>query len=308
MYYISLFLNDGNKKNLLNNEDMMTLLDNYKSEEEMNQIENEIKKNMNSPEEDTQFWKDSYDLLKYLKNKKLLEDLYNNFINNQRINHNIEIIDEKENEEDEEQEEINNIINSDIKAKNMDKIENKNYIDDVDDIEDDNNIDIEEANNDSEKKKKKKKKKELTFRERYDIINEDLEKIRYNQFLNEESDENINNDDENTEEDLSPPKYDSDEELSKKAINQVDFFANLNASRKKRIADGSGIGIEDVNQYVKQFEQMRGMMKGMSDLKKNFKGGMPNLMKGFGGFNGGMPNGIPKTPKGFSKKGLRKFR
>ena len=179
MYYISLFLNDENKKNLLNNEDMMNLLDNYKSEEEMNQIENEIKKNMNSPEEDTQFWKDSYDLLKYLKNKKLLEDLYNNFINNQRINHNIEIIDEKENEEDEEQEEINNIINSDIKAKNMDKIEDKNYIDDVDDIEDDNNIDIEEENNDS------------------------------------------------------PPKYDSDEELSKKAINQVDFFANLNANRKK---------------------------------------------------------------------------
>ena len=233
MYYISLFLNDESKKNLLNNEEMMNLLDNYKSEEEMNQIENEIKKNMNSPEEDTKFWKDSYDLLKYLKNKKLLEDLYNNFINNQRINHNIEIIEEKENEEDEEQEEINNIIKSDIKSKNMDKIENKNYIDNVDDIEDDNNIDIEEAINDSEIKMKKKKKKELTFRERYNIINEDLEKIRYNQFLNEESDENINNDDENTEEDLSPPKYDSDEELSKKAINQVDYFANLNANRKK---------------------------------------------------------------------------
>ena len=187
MYYISLFLNDESKKNLLNNEEMMNLLDNYKSEEEMNQIENEIKKNMNSPEEDTKFWKDSYDLLKYLKNKKLLEDLYNNFINNQRINHNIEIIEEKENEEDEEQEEINNIIKSDIKSKNMDKIENKNYIDNVDDIEDDNNIDIEEAINDSEIKMKKKKKKELTFRERYNIINEDLEKIRYNQFLNEEA-------------------------------------------------------------------------------------------------------------------------
>ena len=251
MYYISLFLNDENKKNLLNNEDMMNLLDNYKSEEEMNQIENEIKKNMNSPEEDTKFWKDSYDLLKYLKNKKLLEDLYNNFINNQRINHNIEIIDEKEKEEDEEQEEINNIIKSDIKSKNMDKIENKNYIDDVDDIEDDNNnIDIEEANNDSEKKKKKKKKKELTFRERYDIINEDLEKIRYNQFLNEESDENINNDDENTEEDLSPPKHDSDEELSKKAINQVDYFANLNANRKKILQ----IKIEEYKENKKKQE------------------------------------------------------
>ena len=96
----------------------------------------------------------------------------------------------------------------------------------------------------------------------------------------------------------------------------------LDASRKKRIASGSGLGIEAVNQYVKQFEQMRKMMKGMSDLKKNFKG-MPNLMKGFGqgtmpnlggmppmggGFPGGFPTGSAKTPKGFSKKGLRKFR
>ena len=84
----------------------------------------------------------------------------------------------------------------------------------------------------------------------------------------------------------------------------------LNASRKQRISKGSGIKIEDVNLYVKQFEQMRGMMKGMSDLKKNFKGGMPNLMKGFGGGfpSGGMPQMKPKTPKGFSKKGMRKFR
>ena len=90
----------------------------------------------------------------------------------------------------------------------------------------------------------------------------------------------------------------------------------LDASRKKRIAQGSGLGIENVNQYVKQFEQMRQMMKGMSDLKKNFKGGMPNLMKGMnamkGGFpgnmGGGFPTGSHKTPKGFSKKGLRKFR
>lgn len=84
----------------------------------------------------------------------------------------------------------------------------------------------------------------------------------------------------------------------------------LDASRKKRIALGSGLGIETVNEYVKQFEQMRKMMKGMSDLKKNFKGGMPNLMKGMGGLKnmgGGFPN-MPKTPKGFSKKGMRKFR
>jgi hypothetical protein len=72
----------------------MSLLDNYKSEEEMSQIEEEIKNNMNTGNEDTEFWKNAYELLNFLKNKKLMEDLYNNFINNQRINHKLEIIEE----------------------------------------------------------------------------------------------------------------------------------------------------------------------------------------------------------------------
>ena len=98
--------------------------------------------------------------------------------------------------------------------------------------------------------------------------------------------------------------------ISSMTPNERDNPNLLDASRKKRIAQGSGLGIETVNEYVKQFEQMRKMMKGMSDLKKNFKGGMPNLMKGMGGFpnmGGGFPK-MPKTPKGFSKKGMRKFR
>lgn len=41
----------------------------------------------------------------------------------------------------------------------------------------------------------------------------------------------------------------------------------MNSSRKKRISQGSGIPIHDVNQYINQFEQMRKMMKGMSDIK-----------------------------------------
>ena len=41
----------------------------------------------------------------------------------------------------------------------------------------------------------------------------------------------------------------------------------MNSSRKKRIAQGSGIPIHDVNLFINQFEQMRKMMKGMSDLK-----------------------------------------
>ena len=43
----------------------------------------------------------------------------------------------------------------------------------------------------------------------------------------------------------------------------------MNTSRKKRIAAGSGISIHDVNQFISQFEQMRKMMKGFSDVKKN---------------------------------------
>ena len=43
----------------------------------------------------------------------------------------------------------------------------------------------------------------------------------------------------------------------------------MNSSRKRRIAAGSGIPIHDVNVFINQFEQMRKMMKGMSDFKKN---------------------------------------
>ena len=43
----------------------------------------------------------------------------------------------------------------------------------------------------------------------------------------------------------------------------------LNSSRKKRIAQGSGLPLHDVNMYINQFEQMRKMMKGFSDVKKN---------------------------------------
>ena len=181
MNIISSFLCDENKKNLLNNEEITSLLDNYKSEEEMNQIEEEIKNNMNSDNDDndTQFWRNAYELLNYLKHKKLMEDLYNNFINNQRINLQL-------------------------------KKEEKN---------------LEEKNN---------KKETNDINERKKILNKDLEIIRYNKFMNEESDDN-EDDDEKTEDDLSPQKYESDSEgeLNKIAINQMDYFAKLNASRKK---------------------------------------------------------------------------
>lgn len=52
----------------------------------------------------------------------------------------------------------------------------------------------------------------------------------------------------------------------------------LNTSRKKRIAKGCGMEMSQINQFITQFQQMRMMMKGMSDMKDMFsKGGMPNL-------------------------------
>ncbi|TAJ93791.1 MAG: signal recognition particle protein [Gammaproteobacteria bacterium] len=53
------------------------------------------------------------------------------------------------------------------------------------------------------------------------------------------------------------------------------FPATINGSRKKRIANGSGMQIQDVNRLLKQFDQMQKMMK-----RLNKKGGMKNLMRG----------------------------
>lgn len=49
----------------------------------------------------------------------------------------------------------------------------------------------------------------------------------------------------------------------------------LNGARRKRIADGSGTTIQDVNQFIKQFDQMKKMMKKMSGL--GGKGKMPSM-------------------------------
>ena len=55
----------------------------------------------------------------------------------------------------------------------------------------------------------------------------------------------------------------------------------LNASRKKRIAAGSGTSVVDVNRLLKQFDAMQGMMRQLSG--KNMK----KLQKRFGGMGGG---------------------
>lgn len=55
----------------------------------------------------------------------------------------------------------------------------------------------------------------------------------------------------------------------------------LNASRKKRIAAGSGMKVEDVNRLIKQFEQMQKMMKQFGSKgkgkRRRFPGGLPGL-------------------------------
>jgi signal recognition particle subunit SRP54 len=41
----------------------------------------------------------------------------------------------------------------------------------------------------------------------------------------------------------------------------------LNGSRRKRIADGSGTSVQEINRLVKQFEETRKMMKMMTGGK-----------------------------------------
>ena len=63
--------------------------------------------------------------------------------------------------------------------------------------------------------------------------------------------------------------------------------ALLNASRRKRIAAGAGVSVQDVNRLMKMHKQMAGMMKKMG------RGGMKGLMGAMGGMGGGMPGGMP---------------
>ena len=55
------------------------------------------------------------------------------------------------------------------------------------------------------------------------------------------------------------------------------------ASRKRRIATGAGVQIQDVNRLLNQFEQMQTMMKKMKG------GGLFKMMKRMGGMKGGFP-------------------
>jgi signal recognition particle subunit SRP54 len=66
----------------------------------------------------------------------------------------------------------------------------------------------------------------------------------------------------------------------------------LNGSRKRRITQGSGTTVQDLNRLLKQHKQMGKMMKKMKGK------GMQNMMRGLGG---GMPPGGGLPPGGFPK-------
>jgi signal recognition particle subunit SRP54 len=61
----------------------------------------------------------------------------------------------------------------------------------------------------------------------------------------------------------------------------------IKASRKRRIAGGSGVPVQEVNRLLAQFEQMQAMMKQMK------KGGLAKMMRGLGGLRGAAP-GLPR--------------
>lgn len=60
----------------------------------------------------------------------------------------------------------------------------------------------------------------------------------------------------------------------------------IGASRKKRIANGAGVKVEDVNRLLKSFEQMKAMIKKFSGPGAGKKMKRMRGMGGFGGFPG----------------------
>ncbi len=82
--------------------------------------------------------------------------------------------------------------------------------------------------------------------------------------------------------------------MDERAINRIEGIINamtpterhrpelLKASRKRRIAAGSGVQVQEVNRLLAQFEQMQKMMKMMS------KGGLTKMMRGMKGLMPGL--------------------
>ena len=67
----------------------------------------------------------------------------------------------------------------------------------------------------------------------------------------------------------------------------------INANRRRRIAAGSGVQVQELNRFLKEFEKMKVMMKKMADITKSGKlpfgmknpqAMMRNMGKNFRGF------------------------
>ncbi|GAC1329998.1 MAG: signal recognition particle protein [Beijerinckiaceae bacterium] len=76
----------------------------------------------------------------------------------------------------------------------------------------------------------------------------------------------------------------------------------LKASRKKRIAAGSGTRVEDVNRLLKQHRQMADMMKAMGGAKRGAMGKMAQMFGMGGGGMGGMPQPTPEQIEALQKQ------
>ena len=61
----------------------------------------------------------------------------------------------------------------------------------------------------------------------------------------------------------------------------------IKATRKRRIASGAGVQVQDVNRLLNEFGQMQDMMKKMRG------GGLMKMMKRMGALKGGFP-GMPR--------------
>ncbi len=87
----------------------------------------------------------------------------------------------------------------------------------------------------------------------------------------------------------------------------------IHASRKKRIAAGSGTSVQEINKLIKQWQEMNKVMKRMKKMGGKFDpsqlppelraqleqmdGGAPGA--GLPNMPGGLPGGLPGLPKGF---------
>jgi len=64
----------------------------------------------------------------------------------------------------------------------------------------------------------------------------------------------------------------------------------IKATRKRRIAAGAGVHVQEVNRLLNEFEQMQAMMKKMKG------GGLMKMMKRMGGMKG-LGGGFPGLPR-----------